>query len=155
MIIIGGWKKSAREIAYLGINWCPNCKNYDHFAMYEIATKVNLYFVPVAKFKKKFIWACELCEAAWEVDEEKRGDLLRESATIPDRDYVTNLWNEIDQELSSAIGAARSPENSDSVDLLELIEGYRDEFLGRHESKQATYVIDKYMEFLADPDKPE
>jgi len=45
--VVFGWGKKGKFIGYVGIDKCPNCKNYVHFSIYEYSNRVNIYFVPI------------------------------------------------------------------------------------------------------------
>lgn len=154
-MLIAGWKKDAKELAYLGIEKCPNCKNYHHFSLYELSTKPTLYFIPIAKIKKKTVFACDLCNGSWEVDEAKRAELLRESACIPDQNVVGDLWNQIDERFAEEIQKANLSENTTAEEFAAVIEEFRDRMIQELSVPGAEYVIQRYLMFLADPDKPE
>lgn len=65
--VVFGWGKKGKVIGYVGIDKCPNCKQYVHFSIYEYSNRINVYFVPVAKFNKKHYLVCPVCEAAYEL----------------------------------------------------------------------------------------
>jgi len=65
--VVFGWGKKGKFIGYVGIDKCPNCKNYVHFSIYEYSNRVNIYFVPIVKFNKKNYLVCPICEAAYEL----------------------------------------------------------------------------------------
>lgn len=67
MPIIFGWGKKGKNIGYVGIEKCPNCKNYVHFSIYEYSNRINVYFISVAKFNKKHYLVCPVCDAAYEL----------------------------------------------------------------------------------------
>lgn len=71
--ILFGWGKKGKPIGYIGIEKCPNCKNYVHFSIYEYSNRINIYFIPVAKFNKKSYLVCPVCDAAFELT----GDLKK------------------------------------------------------------------------------
>lgn len=93
MLFLFGWGKNAKPIAYLGVIKCGHCKNYSHFHLYETYNNIKLYFVPVAKFNKKYIMACDTCQAGLELNENQKLKLLQASMNIlPQEEYVM-VWN--------------------------------------------------------------
>lgn len=93
--IIFGWGKKGKQVGYIGIDKCPNCRNYTHLFLYEYANNINIYFVPVAKFNKKLYLVCSTCDAAWELTEELKKEMLEVSITTLDVATTTYIWNEI------------------------------------------------------------
>lgn len=100
MLFLFGWGKNAKKIAYLGMHKCKNCNNYAHFHMYEIANNIKVYFIPVAKFNKKYIMACDTCQAGIELNDTQRIILLQESAKLPSEEEYLKLWNLIYSKVS-------------------------------------------------------
>lgn len=146
-MVIFGWGKRGKEIAYLGVNKCPNCKNYGHFALHELANQVRLYFVPVANFNKKYYMVCGVCDAAWEVDSDQKSRILRESVDLPSQSTVGSIWNELDGIFSDL----SQTEQDTSTDLLgdalaELNKRYSEDHVG--------YVARLYFAMLTDADRP-
>ncbi len=105
-MIIAGWGKNAKKIAFSGINRCPNCKNWAPTNVYELATKASLYFIPVAKFNRKYYLVCSLCQAGWELDEKAKETLLRESVTLPDEKTAVGAWNTLSTDYATLLRAA-------------------------------------------------
>lgn len=103
MLFLFGWGKNAKIIAYLGIIKCGHCKNYSHFHLYETYNNIKLYFVPVAKFNKKYIMACDTCQAGIELNENQRLKILQESINIPPKEEYIKLWNIIDNQLCEVL----------------------------------------------------
>lgn len=89
--VLFGWGKKGKPIGYVGIDKCPNCKNYVHFSIYEYSNRINVYFVPVVKFNKKYYLVCPVCDAAYELT----GDLKNY--------YFEEMYNSMDAEVSQDI----------------------------------------------------
>lgn len=94
-MIIFGWGKKAKEIAYLGIHKCSNCKNYCRFDLYELANRISLYFIPVAKWGKKSYRVCSTCETGFEVAQPEKTELLRVSINLPAAEDVAAVWDSL------------------------------------------------------------
>jgi hypothetical protein len=94
-LIIFGWGKEAKKVAFVGIAKCENCRNYGPFHLYEIAKKVTLYFVPVAKFSRKYYSVCSICEAGFEVGESGRLEIMRRSLLYESEVSVISLWRDL------------------------------------------------------------
>ena len=98
-MIIAGWGEKAKELAFVGINKCPKCKNHVPMDLYELANKVSLYFIPIAKFNKKYFVVCSLCENGFEIDEEGKLKFLRISTELPNKTQTMLVWNEMARRL--------------------------------------------------------
>jgi|LSQX01.2.fsa_nt_gb hypothetical protein len=146
--MIVGWGKDAKKIAYLGIMKCNNCKNYSHFHLYELVNKVKLYFVPVAKFNKKYFYACEICESGNEIDLKKCEELLRISVGIPEQDIVTKIWKAFDLRLYE-----KAKDNELSQESInDLVSEIRNIFKTELNQNQIDYVMNMYVAYLSDKD---
>jgi hypothetical protein len=97
-IMIVGWGRESKQLAYLGIRKCPNCKNYSNHHMYLTQRKVTAYFIPVAKFNKKYFYACAICQAGYEIEESSKDDFLSYSARIPNEFDFNRIWDAIEAE---------------------------------------------------------
>ena len=91
--VVFGWGKKGKEVGYIGIHKCPNCKNYDHFSLYEYSNRITLYWVPVAKFNKKVYAVCSTCDAAFELNEDGKKELLELSIRTLNRETTAQIWN--------------------------------------------------------------
>ena len=150
--VIFGWGKKGTAIGYLGIDKCPNCKNYVHFSIYEYSNRVNIYFVPVAKFNKKQYLVCPVCEAAWQLEGNTKEEFLEEMLTSPDMDTTEMIWNKAGTIIES--------------NLIEYIEKYKDKWVNKLLEKCAKEIYSdysdkeeikkialKYIKFALDDDK--
>ena len=94
MLFLFGWGKKAKKIGYFGVSKCGNCKNYTHSFIYEISNNINIYFVPVAKFNKKYILSCELCHAGIEITPTFKDNLLTQLCPLmAPPDETMRIWN--------------------------------------------------------------
>lgn len=93
MLFLFGWGKKAKKIGYFGVSKCGNCKNYTHSFIYEISNNINIYFVPVAKFNKKYILSCELCHAGIEITPTFKDNLLTQLCPLmAPPDETMRIW---------------------------------------------------------------
>lgn len=92
--ILFGWGKKGKEVGYIGIDKCPNCKNYAHLKLYEYANNVNVYFVPIAKFNKKIYLVCPICDAAYELNDDLKSSFLETSLNTLDMNTTDYIWEE-------------------------------------------------------------
>lgn len=109
--IIFGWGKKGKPIGYVGIDKCPNCKNYVHFSIYEYSNRVNLYFVPVAKFNKKSYLVCPVCEAGYELDGELKDYYFNEMFSSMNPEDTQEIFTEASKIISKNLGKVLSRED--------------------------------------------
>jgi len=146
MIIIG-WGKKSKKIADAGIMKCGNCNNYSAFEIRELSSKVSLYFIPIAKWKKKTYLVCALCDAGYELSEKNKEKILQETVKIPDNKTSIELYNKIDS-LFVDYAERRKLKAKDMKDWDKFIEkelekeGYKKEDTG--------YVLSVYAKSLLD-----
>jgi phage FluMu protein Com len=66
-----GYRSGHSKYLYLGMLKCPNCKNVAEFYIYEKAFKPTVMFIPIAKFNKSYLLACESCKSGREISEQE------------------------------------------------------------------------------------
>lgn len=146
-MLIVGWGKRGKQVAYLGIEKCPNCRNWAHINMQELSSQVRLYFVPVAKFNKKHYAVCGVCDAAWEIDASDVPRLLRESVSIPSSEQAAVIWNRIDALMRQhSDDLAEFPEQG--LNLL------RKQLQREFSESWADYVFKRRLAAMVDTDRP-
>lgn len=144
-MIVAGWGKGSKKLAYLGIAKCGNCKNWVHFNLFEVANKVSVYFVPVAKFNKKYYMVCGVCNAAIEISAEQKDEALKASLALPGSDTVQVIWDGLGDAFKTAAAAADPGKAiDDAIDDLKTI------YPGDH----VDYVTQTYVKWLKDEDRP-
>lgn len=116
--ILFGWGKKGKVAGYVGIDKCPNCKNYSHFQLYEYANNVNLYFIPVAKWNKKIYLVCSSCDAAWELNDELKEEMLDKALKSPSPDIVNKIWDKVDEIVDKDFAAIIEKEPENWVELM-------------------------------------
>lgn len=97
MLIIGGWGKKSEKVADAGINKCKNCNNRSLFEVRTLSNTVSAFFVPVAKWNKRYYLVCLTCEAGFEIPEESAKELLVHTASLPDNQTSLLIYNSIDK----------------------------------------------------------
>lgn len=142
-----GWGKKAREIGYAGIEKCPNCRNWTHFALFETKRKVTLYFVPVASWDAKTYLVCGVCEAAWELDSGARSETLAKSATLPPRDQAEVIWNATEAALVTALKA--HPDQPEAA-----VESAKRNLYAKYIKQWVDYVMARRLAALVDANPP-
>lgn len=93
-LVVYGWGKKGKKIGYIGIDKCPNCKNYTHLYLYEYANNVNLYFVPIVKWNKKIYVVCPICDSGYELNEEMKKYFIELSLNTLDYKTTDFIWKE-------------------------------------------------------------
>ncbi len=147
-MLVAGWGKDAKDLGYVGIVRCDHCKNHNAMHLYQIARKVSVFFVPVAKFGTRFYVVCPTCRSGSEVDVVTKDKILRESIELPDEETTAAIWNDIDARVL-AIAKSDAELNAKAFDAITL--AVREKYNPRH----ATYIATCYWEFLIDADKPQ
>lgn len=103
-MILFGYKKGGKRIAYVGFHNCNNCNNLTNFYLYETSFRPTLYFVPIAKFNVKYFMMCSICEGGIEIDKEKALALREESIEYDDsQKYIIDALNDKQSELSRVV----------------------------------------------------
>lgn len=100
MLFLFGWGKDVKKISYLGMDYCENCKNISHFYMYEMSKKVDVYFIPVARFHKKYFVACDICKYGNEVNNEEKNELIMRFISIPSKERTEAIWRYVDNKIT-------------------------------------------------------
>lgn len=142
-----GWGKKAREIAYAGIEKCPNCRNWTHFALFETKRKIALNFVPVASWDKKTYLVCGTCEAAWELDPRAAQETLAGSVGLPPRDQAEEIWAATDHVLSAALQS--NPDDPEAA-----IDATKRYLHSKYIRQWVDYVVARRIAALVDPNPP-
>ena len=153
--VVAGWGKDAKVIAYLGIRKCPNCRNYDHWQLYEVQKKVTAFFVPIAKWGAKYYMVCNVCEGSYEIEAAQKEQLLKESLEIPPVATVMACWEALD----NAVVKATEGDGDDAAKLMEhadaaLVQA-AEQLDNRYPKSHVEYVCVVYAEWLLDEDRPE
>ena len=147
-----GWGKKGKVVGYIGIDKCPNCKNYVHFQLYEYANNVNLYFVPVAKWNKKIYLVCSQCEAAWELKDDLKEEMLDKALRTPDPKVIDLIWDRVDEIVAKDLDnlLKKHPDNTIEALIEKCVADISDEVSDVAAIRE---VAIKYMQYSLDNDK--
>src|SRR5437868_1491094 len=96
-MVIYGWGKDLKELAYAGIEKCARCKNWGHFSVCEHSSHASLYFIKVARWGHRCVLVCKTCSHGWEIDAGKREQLLRDTIRLPSEELCNLLWTRFDR----------------------------------------------------------
>ena len=151
--VLFGWGKKGKQVGYIGIDKCPNCKNYAHLYLYEYASVFRLYFIPVLKWNKKLYLVCSKCDAAWELNGEIKDELIEESLTSLPMETTTLLWNKVGKVIDENLDILmkKYPEDFISPMVETCIANLCDEISDIVSIRKMSL---KYLEMIFDEDKP-
>jgi hypothetical protein len=154
-MIIYGWGKDLKEVAYAGIDKCQQCKNWSHFHICEHSSHASLYFVKVLKWNKRCVYVCQTCSHGWAIDESKKDDIIRQTISLPSKDHCALMWNRFDQAVSQAIDQGRGGGEeamfaSVRLALTNTIGVLKQTFQEDH----THYLAQRYVAYLQDQDRP-
>lgn len=147
-MILVGWGKNAKHEADLGIMKCSNCSNYAPFVLITTKRKATLYFIPVAKWDKKYYMMCGVCEAGLEMDEEKAQELIREVISYPSNDLALEIFSKMEDKISSSIEKLLESETNTGE---EFVKTFTDKVIENakadgYQEKDINCVISVFME---------
>lgn len=79
-MIIFGWGGNCKVLGEVGLVECPNCHNTSPWKIVETSKRVTLYFVPVAKWQRRYFCICPVCDCGTELaNREQAQDILLEA----------------------------------------------------------------------------
>lgn len=154
--VIFGWGKKGKFIGYVGIDKCPNCKHYVHFSIYEYSNRINIYFVPVAKFNKKEYLVCPVCDAAYELTGNLKNYYFSEMFSSMDSETTQEIFSKSLEIIGDNFKDILERED---IDIDEKVKILIDMCIKKLNPKYANKsYIDKVakmaFKFLVDQDKP-
>lgn len=101
-MIVLGWGSGAKELGAGFVTTCTNCNNTSPFIVVESSKKFTLYWVPVAKWSKKYFYICPVCSNGFEVPTIELAQRIIASAfrnpTEPDSKLIRDLQAAMDLE---------------------------------------------------------
>lgn len=153
--IIAGWGKDAKVLAYLGLRKCPNCRNVDHWRLYEMVKKVTAFFVPVAKWGSKYYAVCNVCGVSYEMDAAQKQQLLQESLQIPPMETIMACWEALDNAVVQAAQGAGDDDAKMWKDADAALQQVAGQLEKRFPKPHVDYVCAAYATWMQDEDQPE
>lgn len=150
-MIFYGWGKDLKQIAYAGVEKCPNCKNFGHFSLCENSSYASLYFVTVAKWNKKYFLMCELCQKGCEIDAAGKDELLRMTIAIPPKEHVAEIWNRLEIAYTDAEAMPGDHTKAFAYTLNAALMQLKSAYSENH----VAYVANRYAQWLKDDDGPQ
>ena len=155
-MIIYGWGKDLKQVAYAGIEKCPNCKNYGHFWICEHSSHAKLYFIKVAKWNKQLLYMCETCERGWEIEEAAKEDVIRRTIGLPTGEQALQMWTRLNSAVINALTGPGKQEQEDSVLLITNVVSATVKGLeATYQEDHVRYVAGRFIAYLQDQDLPQ
>lgn len=151
--MIVGIGKKGKQVGYIGVDKCPNCKNYVHFRLYEYSDTINAYFIPIAKFNKKTFLVCPVCETAWELSNDIKDKMLEKSINSLSPETTQVIWGKASKIVKEYVTEYIEMYGDDGYQR--LIEKCAGEI--NKEIDDKTYIqeiVEKYLQFYLDDDRP-
>jgi hypothetical protein len=154
-MIVYGWGKDLKKVAYSGIEKCPNCKNYGHFWVCEHSWHAKLYFVKVAKWNKRLLYMCDTCKRGWEIEESAREDAIKRTIGLPTLEQCLELWNRLNSDVNNALTAAAVQGQEQTVRVIgSAINETVKDLRGKYQEDHVGYVTSRFIAYLEDQDRP-
>ena len=91
-VVLLGWGKESTKVCDAGIMKCDHCNNYVTFEIKELARKASLYFIPVAKWDRKYYLVCNTCQYGYELNMETKNKIFQDSQSSPSNATSTIMW---------------------------------------------------------------
>jgi len=66
-MIVFGWGDGAKQLGEGFYQVCDNCNNTNRFIVAEVSKKASVYFVPVAKWGRRYFYVCPVCNSGFRV----------------------------------------------------------------------------------------
>jgi len=100
-MLIVGWGDKSSVLGQGFVQDCQNCNNSSRWPIVEMAHRIRLYFVPVAKWGRKYYYLCPVCKHGFELPSRELAQLILaaalENPTTPTEEVaeeITTLWRQ-------------------------------------------------------------
>jgi len=154
-MIIYGWGKDLKQVAYAGIEKCPNCKNYGHFWICEHSSHAKLYFIKVAKWNKKLLYMCQTCERGWEIEESAKEDAIKRTIALPTGEQALQMWTRLNSAVNDALTGVGDGQEETVRLITNVIIATVKEFKNTYQEDHVGYVAGRFIAHLQDQDRPQ
>jgi len=152
MVFFANWGKQLEAVGYAGIEKCQNCKNYCDFWICEHRSVAGVYFIK-AKYNKKYLYVCEVCEKAWDIDASAKDEALKRTIGLPTQEQCWEMWDRL-MEIADQT-AAENKENENALDcVVDALVKAVEELKQTYQEQQVEYIAQRFVAFLQDDDRP-
>ena len=91
-MVLLGWGQDSTKVCDAGIMKCDNCNNYSTFEIRELSRKASLYFIPVAKWDRKYYLVCDTCQYGYELNIETKNKIFQDMQSLPNNEVSAIMW---------------------------------------------------------------
>ncbi len=99
-MIVFGWGSGAKQLGTGFVTTCQNCNNTNPFIVVESSKKITVYWIPVAKWSKKYFYVCPICSQGFAVPTRELAQRILASAfrnpIEPDPALISDLQAAMD-----------------------------------------------------------
>jgi hypothetical protein len=153
MVFFASWGKRIEIVGYAGIEKCQNCKNYCNSWICEHRSEASVYFLRIAKYDKKLLYICEVCEKAWEIDESAKNEAIHRTIGLPSPEECWTIWGRLLEEAERAANANQGNENVLNF-VSDALVAAGEELKRTYGEDQVRGIAECFLRFLLDDDKP-
>jgi hypothetical protein len=149
-MIIYGWGKNFKPLAYMGVEKCPNCKTWAEVWLCEHASYASVYFVKLARWNKKTCLMCNHCKQGFEVPESERDELLRRSINMPTSNDCWAMWQKFESVTQATFSSDLIPNDQKFHALKGKLTDTANAFKLIYPHNHVDYVVGQYAKCLLD-----
>jgi len=81
-VIIVGVGNNMVKLGDAGYYKCPRCHNECPFCVMEISKKFDVFWIPVAKWDKRYYLTCTICSYGYEIQKEEINQYIKTGAGV-------------------------------------------------------------------------
>lgn len=149
MPILAGWNGDQKRVGNFGMSKCGHCGNWQPLGIYELSQKITLYFIPIAKWGKKYAIICPICKHGITIEGEAASNMLKRSVLLPDDETVLRIWRELDEFTDRELQKASGDIGEEELKVwLSGVEQLQDKM--PYDEHHIKHVFAAYMEYLSE-----
>ena len=76
MFIIWGFKKTTKELGFVGYYHCSRCNNDGNWQLMKIVSWFTLFFIPLIPYHTEYYVYCPICHSATRVSKEEAKQIM-------------------------------------------------------------------------------
>jgi hypothetical protein len=95
-MFIANWGDKRKIVCEASIQRCDNCKNVSAFSIITDEKTAGLFFIPVAKWDKKYYLVCHTCSAGTPFVQGKENEAIRMFTELPNHQLGAEIYNKLD-----------------------------------------------------------